>query len=83
MSRIAPDSTLKEVAMIVCKALKDAGIDAVLTGGAVVSIYTNNRYISLDLDFITHGSGKQIEAVMKQIGFTKTKSRPHRAANPC
>ena len=61
--------------MIVCKALKDAGIDAVLTGGAVVSIYTNNRYISLDLDFITHGSGKQIEAVMKQIGFTKTKSR--------
>ena len=31
--------------------------------------------MSFDLDFITHGNRKEIERVMKQIGFMKTKSR--------
>ena len=61
--------------MIVCKALKDEGIDAVLTGGAVVSIYTENRYMSYDLDFISHASGKRIAAAMEGIGFRKRSGR--------
>ena len=75
MTSINKESTLKDVAMIVCKALSDEGIKAVLSGGAVVSIYSENRYMSLDLDFIAYGSGKEIEKVMKKLGFSKTPSR--------
>lgn len=59
MTSINQESTLKDVALIVCKALKDEGIEAVLSGGAVVSIYSENRYMSLDLDFIAYGSGRE------------------------
>ena len=75
MNVIGPESTLEDVAMIVCKALKDSGIDAVLTGGAVVSIYTENQYMSYDLDFISNVGGREIEAAMDKIGFRKTKDR--------
>ena len=61
--------TLKEFALKVGKILKDASIDAVLSGGAVVSIYTNNRYQSYDLDFITHSSLKELEKAFKGTGF--------------
>ena len=61
--------------MIVCGTLKDAGIDAVLTGGAVVSIYSENSYMSYDLDFISHASAKEIKEVMQGLGFSKGPSR--------
>jgi hypothetical protein len=38
------------VAALVSTALEAAGISAVLSGGAVVSIYTHNEYESADLD---------------------------------
>ena len=75
MNSINKNSTLKEVAMIVCKALSDEGINAVLSGGAVVSIYSDNRYESLDLDFIAYGGAREIDRVMKKLGFTKNPSR--------
>ena len=75
MNSINKDSTLKDVAMIVCKALSDEGINAVLSGGAVVSIYSENRYKSFDLDFIAYGSAREIDRVMKKLGFAKTPSR--------
>lgn len=71
MKKISKDTSLENLAMIVCKTLKDYGIDAVLTGGAVVSIYSENRYMSYDLDFISHADGKKIEAAMNLLGFTK------------
>ena len=46
MIQISKKTTLKEFALIVGKILKDANINAVLTGGAVVSIYTDNKYQS-------------------------------------
>lgn len=54
MNEISNTTTLKELALIVCSRLKDDGIDAVLTGDAVVSIYTQNQYKSFDLDFVSH-----------------------------
>ncbi len=60
---------------IVCQALKDSGIDAFLSGGAVVSIYTRNKYESYDLDFVTFGDRKKIKKVMEALGFTQEKSR--------
>jgi len=62
-------TSLKEFALQVGKILKDASIDAVLTGGAVVSIYTDNQYQSFDLDFITHSSMKELNEAFEGTGF--------------
>ncbi|HPS30316.1 MAG TPA: hypothetical protein PLZ43_08680 [bacterium] len=71
MNRITSETTLKELAFIVGKALKDCSIDAVLVGGAVVSIYSDNKYQSSDLDFISSDSVKSIETALLKIGFKK------------
>lgn len=44
MEQITETTTIEELAGIVSAALEAAGIYAVLSGGAVVSIYTNNEY---------------------------------------
>jgi hypothetical protein len=69
MIRINRKMILKELAFQVGKILKEASIDAVLTGGAVVSIYTDSKYQSFDLDFITHSSLKELEKAFKGTGF--------------
>jgi len=71
VNRITSETTLKELAFIVGKALKDCSIDAVLVGGAVVSIYSDNKYQSSDLDFISSDSVKSIETALLKIGFKK------------
>jgi hypothetical protein len=75
MIRITEKSTIEEVGAIVCSALGAEGIDSFLSGGAVVSIYTQNAYQSWDLDFVTYASGKKIEAVMLRLGFSREKGR--------
>ena len=69
MIKITGTTTLKELALIVGKILKDANIDAVLTGGAVVSIYTDHKYLSFDLDFITYSTYKELKKAFKGTGF--------------
>jgi hypothetical protein len=59
----------------VCTALARAGIEAVLTGGAVVSIYTENAYQSYDLDFVVRGLAKDVRGAMASLGFTKRVGR--------
>jgi len=71
VKKISPDISLRELALRVGRVLKDAGIDGVLSGGAVVSIYTRTRYQSFDLDFITHSSLKDLEAVLSPLGFIR------------
>ena len=52
--------------------LTEHGFDAVLVGGAVVSIYTNGAYESGDLDFIIQNIMKdKLPEVMKKIRFIK------------
>ena len=50
---------LKEFAILISDHLSRNGIDAVLSGGACVSIYTKNKYISYDLDFVLLSSEDQ------------------------
>ena len=50
-----PEHSREEVAALVCDALSRAEIPVVLSGGAVVSIYSDNEYESFDLDFIREG----------------------------
>jgi len=61
--------SLKDFAIIVAKALKEKEIDVVLTGGAVVSIYSQNKYVSKDVDFLSATDHQTIKKAMHDIGF--------------
>lgn len=63
---------LKELASLIYETLKKEGIDAVLVGGACVSIYSRNRYQSSDLDFVTYEELKPIEKALSKLGFKRT-----------
>lgn len=65
------EMSLGELAAFICTYLQENGIPCVLTGGACVSIYTENRYMSFDLDFIeTYSSRrKELIRVLAKIGF--------------
>jgi len=77
MVGITKEHTLAEVASIVSAALSKAGLEAVLTGGAAVSIYSNNQYESYDLDFITMRSAQELETVLTSLGFTRDQGHRH------
>jgi hypothetical protein len=62
----------EETAAVVCEALNRAGISVVLTGGAVVSIYSANEYESFDLDFVQPGLARHVDNVMNRLGFEKS-----------
>jgi hypothetical protein len=65
-------TTRGELAAIVMEALRDALNDnPVLVGGAVVSIYTEGRYVSNDLDIVTYRDKKSIRPVMEKLGFVE------------
>jgi hypothetical protein len=70
MSDVA-GTTREDFAGLVCAALERHGIQVALSGGAVVSIYSENEYESYDLDFIVLGLAKKADAVMKELGFHK------------
>ena len=67
--------SIKDLAALICKKLNDNDIDAVLVGGACVSIYTKNKYVSYDLDFVSHTSLKEISSVLSDIGFRRESTR--------
>lgn len=60
MARITQDTTVNELAAIISQALEAAGIVATLSGGAAVSVYTENDYQSYDLDFVTAADHKAL-----------------------
>jgi hypothetical protein len=63
------NSSLKEIATLVCSRLEADGISVVLSGGAAVSIYSDNKYESYDLDFIPIGLARRVDLTMKALGF--------------
>jgi hypothetical protein len=60
-----------ELGAFVQSRLKKQGIDVVLSGGMSVAIYSENQYISRDLDFVPMFFGKRhiIKAEMVAMGF--------------
>jgi hypothetical protein len=66
---------IKKLAFIVSSALRKHNIDAVLVGGACVSIYAHNEYISMDLDYITHSSIKELTPILNGLGFYQKSGR--------
>lgn len=69
MSRITDETSVEEIAVLVSEALEKAGIPAVLGGGGAVTLYSDNEYMSTDLDFITVERNKVIAPVVAALGF--------------
>jgi len=67
------EMTSAELAAFVQSHLLQKGIDVVLSGGACVTFYSNNQYISLDLDLIGGQFVKRSEVreAMQELGFSE------------
>ena len=63
--------TQGELGAFVQSQLRKTGIEVILAGGAAVAIYSDNRYVSKDLDLINiYGvDRRKIREVMLEIGF--------------
>lgn len=71
---ITSRTTVTELAAIVSEALAAVGIVATLSGGSAVSVYTDNRYESKDLDFVTTALLEELKPVLEPMGFVHTGS---------
>jgi hypothetical protein len=69
--KISKKMTRSEFAAAVVKCLDDDGISCILVGGSCVSIYTDEKHHSKDLDFISPYSVAAITTSLAKIGFTK------------
>jgi len=65
-----------ELAALICDSLGKEGLKATLSGGACAEIYSNNKYVTGDLDFVVNyvwpENDKIIERVMSALGFEKS-----------
>ena len=73
--KIDKSLSLEDIAIVISEFLKTKGVDIILVGGACVSIYSKNAYISGDLDLITYHEGKKIKKYLSEIGFEFTASK--------
>lgn len=71
--KLTRQSSLRTVALAVGEALRENGIDAVLTGGACAAIHSDGAYFSTDLDFVVRGRAKQekLDAALGNLGFRR------------
>ncbi|MBC7876756.1 MAG: hypothetical protein H7Y59_06245 [Anaerolineales bacterium] len=67
------DMTQLEIGAFICTHLKKRGIEVVLSGGALTSLYSNNKYVSKDLDLIDvySVSRRKLISAMQEIGFAE------------
>jgi len=73
-ANITRTTAMTALAAIVSEALETAGIVATLSGGGAVSAYTENRYESEDLDFVTTALLEELKPVLEPLGFVHTGS---------
>lgn len=64
--------TIEEFAQFVSEELAKRNVQAILVGGACVSIYSNNRYQSYDLNYVTFEDMKKVRKALLDIGFSET-----------
>jgi hypothetical protein len=63
--------SIRGLAIFLCDHLANQGIEIVLSGGACVSIYTKNEFLSYDLDFVLINTShkKRIRKIFEEMGF--------------
>jgi len=66
-------TSITELAGIIAEHLQLHGIEVVLVGGLAVEIYTENLYLTKDIDMVNtnYQPPKQIHAAMAELGFHK------------
>lgn len=69
MKLFSKKMSVKNFAMRVAQELEKNDIEVILVGGAVVSIYSKNKYQSKDVDFLSIADHQKIEEVMHSMGF--------------
>lgn len=67
--KITSATTLAEIAAIISNTLERNNIIATLSGAAVVAIYSQNRYQSEDLDFVTTALVDDLKIALEPLGF--------------
>jgi hypothetical protein len=67
------DTSIVELAAIVAEHLQQQGIEVVLVGGLAVEIYTDNLYLTKDIDMINTNYKKPavLHKAMEELGFRK------------
>lgn len=61
--------SLRDLAGYLSEELRKKGIKTILVGGACVTIYSENRYQSYDLDYITYCDMKKVKKALEELGF--------------
>ena len=69
MKKISEKTPLEDLIGIIVSHLENRNISVVLVGGAAVSMYTDNKYMSKDIDFISSDDHKKITSAMAELGF--------------
>lgn len=69
--KISRSLNRRQFAATVVKQLEKHGISCVLVGGACVSIYTDEKHQSRDLDFISPASQDRLNEALGEIGFKR------------
>ena len=68
--------TIEQVAFLVCTAMKNAGVTAVLSGGSAATVYAPRAYTTRDLDFVLHDTVSMPAAgPILELGFSEMKTR--------
>jgi hypothetical protein len=63
--------SLRDLAGYLSEELRKRGIDTILVGGACVTIYSQNRYQSSDLDYVTYSNMERVKTALEELGFVK------------
>jgi hypothetical protein len=80
MSSLDENSTLTDVAFLVCTALARAGEHAVLCGGSAATFYAPEKYESRDLDFVLHFGAltTAVDAALAPLGYVRAPEKLYR-----
>ncbi len=62
--------TVSDLAGLVGAKFTEHQMKAILVGGACVTIYSNNQYLSYDLDFVTFETKGKVQKALKELGFS-------------
>lgn len=63
------------LAAIISETLEKHGLGGVLSGGAAVQLYSDNQYLTPDLDFVSSNQHRDLEPAMASIGFERVEMR--------
>jgi hypothetical protein len=61
--------SIAELAALVNTKFAEHNMKTILVGGACVAIYSDNRYLSYDLDFVTFETKGNIKKALSELGF--------------